>query len=936
MAIILKRVSERVFDILKGSGLTLYLFDDAGNRVYDFKKATRFFAEPLNLMIMIDDADRGTFKVFISSGMDINDNRKLIDSLKRTAGYFNMDYTIRQYGKELSVKDFATVNESTLYGTSKSSYQKIGEVKLIHRHAEKVDEEKRGSRTRKIREAFLEDSRGQRFILPTTWVNGNRSICKFVAEGGDFYGDTGIKLRRLTEEYVDLKILFKTIKNIREQNNLSKNLMVNSWKRLHEINSIIHKMGTKTLYEEALTQINEQTLNILNEEDTSYRVEAVFESLGLDSGDERMKKVIETAIASGLDEARKKKTVDFEVTPEIEAWAKFIKKMDAYSGDNIDRSLGDEGEEISDVDFLIQAKRLAKGEIQPFPGAKPTTNMPNISKDPEVAHNQKKYQYYSTLAQKINPVDDTIIGNIISRMADHYEYLMNDAVPIMSEKSGIFKSIEKMADAIAKKVGVNKSQYESVMDASMGSLTEWFGRFDVDTLLREEKEKVEKTKKAIKKQKIKEIVEARRARAKALVEDQEKFFALATKVANLNEDSRRIEKVTKLLSETQKRRLLKVIESTWSKAVVRNVAHAMKLSESYDWASVNLDANLSRLDSFNSELGAYGKKIAKAIDSWEIDMESKKGLGNVLSHLASGASDPNSNSDPDHKMDVALGSIAFDGSNENVKKVISGLKKMAYKLNALHSVDDEFGEAMYEEEIKEAKDGRKANSAMGSADRMADRMDKIGSPRQFALDKARKFVSNGIAPKEAIERAGLSYNRENLDYIRGGNEMKYKTSGDKYANMAKKYGIKESTELTENYVVFDGSVRNTEMFIEAIAKERGHSIAEGARLVLERQPFQMVDKDILENIRAYAQIKNESALATAIKEFLDNPMAQQKTTEENNLVDEGQKIVVTVEGLFKDISGKILENRGDFILAKLDDVIDPQLFHKTEIEKING
>lgn len=1026
MAIILSRVSERVFDILKGYGVTLYLFDDEGSRVYDYKKATRFFAEPLNLMIMIDDEDRGIFKVFISSGMDINKNRKLIDSLKRTAGYFNMDYTIRQYGKELTVKDFAHINESALYGTSKSSYQKIGEVKLIHRHSDKIDEEKRGSRTRKIREAFLEDNQGQRFKLPTTWVNGNRSICRFVAEGGDFYSDTGITLRSLTEEYVGLKVLFKKIKGISEQTNYTKNLMVNTWERLHEINSIVHKLTSKTLYEEAIQQINEQKLNILNEQDISSRVEFMYESLGLDSGDERMKKIVETALASGLDEARKKKTVDFEVTPEIEAWAKFIKKMDAYSGDNIDRSLGDEGEEISDVDFLHQAKRLANKEIKPFPGAKATTGLPNISRDPEVANNQKKYHFYSTVAQKLNPVDDSIIGNIISRMADHYEYLMNDSVPVMSEKSGIFKSIEKLADAVAKMIGVDKSQYESIMASSIDSLTEWFKKFDVDTLINEEKNKKIAEKKNLIKKKIKEITEAKRAKAKALVEDQEKFFALATKVAHLNENADKVKKLTKLLSESQKRRLLRVVESTWDKPVVRNVAHAMELSEAYSWASVNLDANLSRMENFNQELGAYANKIAKAIDSWDMDLESKKGLGNVLSHLASTAKDPDQNQDPEHKMDVALGSIAYDSSNENVKKVIAGLKKIAYKLHSLHSTDDEFGESLHEEgipkpaypklvkqaiilfnrqlgvhgsedkayrevaemmtddktreyeimffntppsvkdsfrnpetiksivkkygiipdavpesvktkknPITESKDGRKATSAMGSSDRMADRMDKIGSPRQFALDKARGFVAKGMDPKEALERVNVAINRENMDYVRGGLEMKKAAAGDKYAAMARKYGIKESTELTENYVIYSGSVRNKDMFIEAIAEEKGHSIAEATKLVLDQQPLQMVDKDILENIRDYAKIKNELDLAEAIQSYLENPMSLQKTTEEENFVEEGQKIKVTVEGIFEGLTGLILEDTGDFIKAKLDDVIDPQLFHKTEIVRLS-
>lgn len=935
MAINLEKVSERIFQILKGYNLKLYLFDNNGDRVYDYKKSTRFFAEPLNLMVMIETEDRGKLKVFVSQSLNITEHRKLIDSLKQTAGYYNMDYSIRQYGKELSPKDFAHLNESSLFGTTKSSYQKIGEVKLILRHSDKIDETKRGARSRRIREAFIEDAQGQRFKLPTTWLNGNRAICKYIAEGGDYYGDTGITLRRLTEEYAGLKTLFRYSKNLKEQNNFSKNLLVNVYERLHTINETIRDLNKEALFEETLERVNSISVKVLNETDLTGRIVEAMEHLNINPEDVKMKNILENAIEMGLGEARKKKTVDFEVTPEIQAWAKFLKKMDAYSGDNIDRSAGEEGEEISEVDFLNQAKRIVNKEVKAFPGAKAIKDIPAVSNDPEVAHNQNMLQFYSVVAQKVNPVDDVIVGNIISRLADHYEYLLNNSVPVMSENSGIFKSIQKMADAVAKMVGVDKAQFESVQNpdaplSSMNELAEWFKRFDINTIINEEKKKKMVEKKKEMEKKIKAVKESRISKAKNIMEDQEKFFSLASKLALIHSDTARVKSLTKILSESQKKRLLRVMESTWEGPVVKDVASAMgvqsKLTE-YDKSEVQTRRQrwAKMVIEKAGEIRGAAKKVETSADTKQQAQFAQQYKDSLV------------------EVFQLLDNLGFGKLKAKVQELIRSANTLIrgdeYSgnfanevVNTLYdNVMQPIEKALNKPEVEEAKDGRKATSAMGSSDKMADRMDRIGSPRQFALDKARSFVAKGISPKEALERNNLPVNRENLEYVKGGNEMKDRAAGDKYAQMAAKRGIKEQT-ITENYIVFSGSVRNKEMFIEAVEKERGYSVAEAVKNILEQKPFQTVDKDILEVIKEYAKIKREDELAEAIDSYLVNPLAQEKTQAEMGNVLE-QKIRVVSEGFFNGMTGSVIKENGIYVTVKLDDVIDPVVLIKDEVVK---
>jgi len=919
MPIILSKATQRIFDILKGSGQTLYMFDSEGTRIYDSETATRFFTEPSNMMIMVDGDDSGNIKVYISSSADVTENKKTIDMIRQTARHYNMDYSLKKFGKKLSPKDFAHLSESSLFGSSKSSYQKIGEIKLILRHSDRINEEIRGARSRRIAQTFIEDAVGQRFKLPTNWLSGNRAIAKYVSEGGTLYDDTGAKLKKLTEQYVDLRTLFKFSKTLTEQTKFTKDVMVNTWEKINEISKIIHGINSKTLYEETINTVNNIT-NVLNEDNVSLKIENLYSQLKIDPEDLKMRKIIENVANLSLDEARPKKGVDFEVTPQIQKWAEILEKLDAFSSDDTDRSYGPEGEEIRNEDFLKQAKRLAEREITRFPGAKQAIPQKELSSDPEVAAYQKKADYYATISQYLNPSDDAILGNIISRLSDHYMYLVGGQNTTMPQGNATFKYIENLADAVAKMVGVNKAQYESINNESISGLTEWFKKFDVNTIMNEERAKKLNEKKTELAKKVKEIKETRRTKAKNLVEDQEKFFGLATKVVHFNEDESKIKKLTKYLSESQKRRLVKVIESTWDKTVTRNVAHAMNLHESYDWASVNLDANISRLTRFDSSLGDYARKIADAINKYDIDMESKKSLGNVLSHLSSDAEDPMSHRDPENKMDLALSVVTYDGRNESVKKIVSALKKLAYRLHEKHyGNDDGLGEAMHNK-MMEAKDGRKATSAMSSSDKMAKQMDRIGSSRQFALDKARKLVAKGKTPKEALAVVNIPANKEALDYVRAAAQMA--EPEDKYAAMAKKYGIKESDQKA----VFSGRVKNKAMFVEAITKEKGDQAGRATKFILEGKSFAKIKRNILETISDYALEKNELELGGAILRTL-NP-----AEETVNEAPAKSYVRVVVEGLFKDLTGEVVVKEGEFYTVKLNDVIDTQTFHIDELD----
>lgn len=97
--------------------------------------------------------------------------------------------------------------ESTMYGTSRKSYQEVGNAKLVIQHARPIEEGQ--SRIRNIGGIFIENDQGERFKYPYKHLNGARAMARHVAEGGTMYDQLGQYIVGLSEELNNLK-KFKT------------------------------------------------------------------------------------------------------------------------------------------------------------------------------------------------------------------------------------------------------------------------------------------------------------------------------------------------------------------------------------------------------------------------------------------------------------------------------------------------------------------------------------------------------------------------------------------------------------------------------------------------------------------------------------------------------------------------------------------------------
>lgn len=221
-------IHKKLYGILgaRGRGMEkMTMYNPAGNETIDPTDANRFFAT-----FNSDDPSLETFTVLAairdegqSSHIDVKTpdlkNKrdfkkilKLVMAIREGIGNregIKINWQI--FDKEIDPREEAVNNikESKdvgrFFGTTKSSFQRIGNAKLIIRHTESINEEKHGARTRHIRAIFVENLSGERFAYPHLHMTGARAFARHISNGGKNHDTVATKIFSLSEDYIGLR-----------------------------------------------------------------------------------------------------------------------------------------------------------------------------------------------------------------------------------------------------------------------------------------------------------------------------------------------------------------------------------------------------------------------------------------------------------------------------------------------------------------------------------------------------------------------------------------------------------------------------------------------------------------------------------------------------------------------------------------------------------
>ena len=203
----------------------------------------------------IEDADSGVkhkwfeflkeLRNFAKSRMLNFDTRDITKSNLEKRDYQYLSQT-RQDGEE------KRMSESNIYGTTKTSFQPIGNARLVIKHSAPIDMSVGANRSRRIESLFIESPKGERFRYPLKHLNGARAMAQHISNGGVPYDDFGKHIAGLSEELSKLK-QFKTYINrsaVMAEGLKSYLSIVDE--RVEEIKSTCQKLQRNSYYSEAI------------------------------------------------------------------------------------------------------------------------------------------------------------------------------------------------------------------------------------------------------------------------------------------------------------------------------------------------------------------------------------------------------------------------------------------------------------------------------------------------------------------------------------------------------------------------------------------------------------------------------------------------------------------------------------------------------------
>lgn len=141
------------------------------------------------------------------------------------------------------------MSESRMYGTNKTSYQKIGNARLAIKHTAPIEEGE--NRTKKIGAIYIESADGERFKYPFIHLSGARAMARHVSEGGNAYDSFGKYISGLSEELSKLNSFKKYMNRSSVMAESLAGYMDVVSERVNEVRKTIQNLQKESYYSQA-------------------------------------------------------------------------------------------------------------------------------------------------------------------------------------------------------------------------------------------------------------------------------------------------------------------------------------------------------------------------------------------------------------------------------------------------------------------------------------------------------------------------------------------------------------------------------------------------------------------------------------------------------------------------------------------------------------
>ena len=320
------KTSQDLFNKIRSKFSNIQLGDSEGNVTADPKSAVFFdfeFSENSDNFgrVSISLADGENMKVFYNRGLveKIDDEARanwysFLKELKDFAVQHQVSFDVRDITKNsLTQQDFknlADVNQTvntddnmseelnrltklagvpvaeSLTGTKKSSYENLDKTRLIIRHAQAVDENVPGSRSRQINSLYIENEQGERFKYPMKHLAGARAMARHVANSGVPHDDFGKHIIKMSEQIAQLNSFARYATNKDQLNNSVGDIIEKSKLKLENMRNYVKNLSKQAHYMKAkesfqpvtIAELDDETKNNLREKFTLRHLDDKVES----------------------------------------------------------------------------------------------------------------------------------------------------------------------------------------------------------------------------------------------------------------------------------------------------------------------------------------------------------------------------------------------------------------------------------------------------------------------------------------------------------------------------------------------------------------------------------------------------------------------------------------------------------------------------------
>jgi hypothetical protein len=320
------KTSQDLFNKIRSKFANIQLGDSAGNVTADPRAAVFFdfeFSENSDNFgrVSISIADGESMKVFYNQGLveKIDDEARanwysFLKELKDFAVEHQVGFDVRDITKSsLTQQDFknlADVNQTvntgdsmseelnrltklagipvaeSLTGTKRSSYENLDKTRLIIRHAQAVDEDVPGARSRQINSLYIENEQGERFKYPMKHLAGARAMARHVANGGVPHDDFGKHIIKMSEQIAQLNSFARYATNKDQLNNSVGDIIEKSRLKLENMRTYVKNLSKQAHYMKAkesfqpttIAELDDETRNSLREKFTLKHLDDKVES----------------------------------------------------------------------------------------------------------------------------------------------------------------------------------------------------------------------------------------------------------------------------------------------------------------------------------------------------------------------------------------------------------------------------------------------------------------------------------------------------------------------------------------------------------------------------------------------------------------------------------------------------------------------------------